>query len=68
MKHFQQIKLPKDETKRRNFRIRTDNRSVTTDTVSEKYVTLRYITLFVTQRQLSLQYLTRRQIHGIAFY
>ena len=48
MKPFQQIKLPKHKTKRRNFRIRSDNRLVTTDTVSEKYVTLRYITLFVT--------------------
>ena len=42
VKHFQQINctLRKDKTKRRNFRIRTENRSIT-DMVSGKYVTLR---------------------------
>jgi hypothetical protein len=48
MKYFQQLKLFKDKTKQRNFSI--NYRSVATDTVSGKYVTLRYITLLVTQR------------------
>lgn len=46
MKYFQQLKLFKDKTKQRNF---SNYRSVATDTVSGKYVTLRYITLLVTQ-------------------